>query len=229
MGDVGSRRRCRRRPSRAGHTSRRPPPRPALQTAALCAQPRAPLCASITAGAVLPAAAAVAAAPAPLPLAGLARDVQQAIVLAVAAARSSVFRSRGAAGTLHRRRRAKPAPKRASSSSSTVAVAPPAAAAAAAIAAPPVTAAATAAPAAAAVAAPVAPARALQQFLAGGVAGAVAKTLVAPMERVSTLLMADAQRFSVAAAARHAWRDGLYRGHAATLVKVRPAAPAAPC
>ena len=63
--------------------------------------------------------------------------------------------------------------------------------------------------------------RSLRQFVAGGLAGAVSKTLVAPMERVSTLLMTDAQRrFSLGAAARHAWRDGLYRGHAATLVKV---------
>ncbi|EFN58647.1 hypothetical protein CHLNCDRAFT_11132, partial [Chlorella variabilis] len=68
-----------------------------------------------------------------------------------------------------------------------------------------------------------------QQFLAGGVAGAVSKTLVAPMERVSTLLMTPTahQRFSVAQAAQHAWRDGglggLYRGHAATLIKIFPA------
>lgn len=66
-------------------------------------------------------------------------------------------------------------------------------------------------------------ARGMQQLLAGGVAGAVSKTLVAPLERVSTMLMADAKRFSVGQAAAHAWRDGLYRGHAATLLKIFPA------
>ena len=194
-----------------------------LPTAGLSAQAKAPPCASITAGAVLPAAAAVAATPAQLPLAGLARDMQQAILVAAAAARSTVLVSRGTAAPLHRRR-AKPASKAKASSgggesaTTTAAVAQPAALATAV--ASPRTAATTAAPAAAAASSQQQ--RALHRFVAGGLAGAVSKTLVAPMERVSTLLMTDAQRrFSLAAAAQHAWRDGLYRGHAATLVKVR--------
>ena len=190
-------------------------------TAGPSAQARPAPCASITAGAVLPAAAAVAATPAQLPpLAGLAHDVQQAIVMAAAAARGTVLVSRGTAAPLRRRRRVKPANKPASSSvessAPTKAALAPTATPAAAVA-PPRTA---AAPAAAA-AASTQKQRSLRQFVAGGLAGAVSKTLVAPMERVSTLLMTDAQRrFSLGAAARHAWRDGLYRGHAATLVKV---------
>jgi solute carrier family 25 phosphate transporter 23/24/25/41 len=49
------------------------------------------------------------------------------------------------------------------------------------------------------------------------------------MERISTLLMTPVahQRLSVTQAVGHAWRDGglpgLYRGHAATLVKIFPA------
>ena len=36
--------------------------------------------------------------------------------------------------------------------------------------------------------------------------------------------MADSKLFaSTGAAARHAWKDGLYRGHAATLLKIFPA------
>ncbi len=64
------------------------------------------------------------------------------------------------------------------------------------------------------------------QLLAGGVAGAVSKTLVAPLERVSTMLMTDgSRRFGVGEAVAHAWREGglagLFRGNAATLAKVR--------
>lgn len=67
--------------------------------------------------------------------------------------------------------------------------------------------------------------RPLQQLLAGGLAGAVSKTLVAPLERVSTMLMADGgQRFGLREAVAAAWRQGgvagLYRGNAATLAKV---------
>jgi hypothetical protein len=69
--------------------------------------------------------------------------------------------------------------------------------------------------------------RPLQQLLAGGVAGAVSKTLVAPLERVSTMLMTDGHRagFGPSEALAHAWREGglagLFRGNAATLAKVR--------
>lgn len=70
--------------------------------------------------------------------------------------------------------------------------------------------------------------RPLQQLLAGGVAGAVSKTLVAPLERVSTMLMTDGGcGFGVGEAVAHAWREGglagLFRGNAATLAKIFPA------
>eukprot|EP00887_Chlorella_sp_A99_P007914 scaffold12.g7914.t1 len=76
--------------------------------------------------------------------------------------------------------------------------------------------------------APRVPSRQAAQLLAGGLAGSVAKTCVAPLERIATMLMADrAGRFSMTQAARAAWREGgaagLWRGHGATLLKARPA------
>lgn len=70
--------------------------------------------------------------------------------------------------------------------------------------------------------------RPLQHLLAGGVAGAVSKTLVAPLERISTMVMADAHRsgLGVGEAVAAAWREGglsgLFRGNAATLAKIFP-------
>ncbi|KAL4457412.1 hypothetical protein ABPG75_012277 [Micractinium tetrahymenae] len=178
------------------------------------APPAAPLCASIAAN----AAASQVLRPAPA-LTALAQDTQHGLLVAAAMART--FLARGSALQLRRRRR-KPAAK-------PVAAAAAVAAPTSTMAAPAMTA--TAAPTAAAAAAAGttvaksggAATRGLQQFLAGGVAGAVSKTLVAPLERVSTMLMADAKRFSVGQAAAHAWKDGLYRGHAATLIKIFPA------
>uniref|UniRef100_A0A1D2A5A8 Mitochondrial substrate carrier family protein B n=2 Tax=Auxenochlorella protothecoides TaxID=3075 RepID=A0A1D2A5A8_AUXPR len=72
-------------------------------------------------------------------------------------------------------------------------------------------------------------ARGAAQFLAGGLAGAATKTLVAPLERVSCMLMAPAAGAApgALAALRAAWAEGglpaMYRGHAATLAKIAPA------
>ncbi|KAK2078630.1 hypothetical protein QBZ16_003470 [Prototheca wickerhamii] len=72
-------------------------------------------------------------------------------------------------------------------------------------------------------------ARSAAQFLAGGVAGAVTKTLVAPLERVCCMLMAPAEGAApgMLAALRTAWLEGgvpaLFRGHGATLLKIVPA------
>ena len=74
-----------------------------------------------------------------------------------------------------------------------------------------------------------APPRQLQQLVAGGLAGAASKTLVAPLERVSTMLMADGHRpgYGPAQALAEVWRKGglagLFRGNAATLAKIVPA------
>lgn len=68
--------------------------------------------------------------------------------------------------------------------------------------------------------------RPVKQLVAGGVAGAVSKSIVAPLERVSTLVMAEKNVFSVERAAVHAWKDGglrgLFRGNSATLAKIFP-------
>lgn len=181
--------------------------RPLARRPPASADARAPFRpASITATAVLPAAAAVAGtAAAPAPLTALAQGAQQQLVCAAAAMVQLVGGGGGG----------KPAAK--------AAVSVPAAAPAQQQQAPAV-ALSAAAPAVAATRQQQQQARALRQFVAGGLAGAVAKTLVAPMERLSTMMMADSRRFgSVAEAARHAWRDGMYRGHAATLVKIFPA------
>lgn len=154
-------------------------------------------------------------------LATLAQDAQHGLLVAAAMART--FLARGSELPLRRRRR-KLAPKPAAASA--VAATPAAAAAAPSTATlvAPATATTVAPAAGAGAASGVVTTRGLQQFLAGGVAGAISKTLVAPLERISTMLMADGRsRFSVGQAAAHAWQDGLYRGHAATLVKIVPA------
>lgn len=82
----------------------------------------------------------------------------------------------------------------------------------------------------AAAAAAAAPGRkqALHQFLAGGTAGAVSKTISAPLERASILLMAGGKSCSrgLGGVARLMWGDGgvrgLFRGNSAALAKVVP-------
>jgi solute carrier family 25 (mitochondrial phosphate transporter), member 23/24/25/41 len=67
--------------------------------------------------------------------------------------------------------------------------------------------------------------RPMRQLLAGGMAGGLSKTIVAPLERISTLVMTD-RKLTVGGAARHAWLDGglkgLFRGNHATLLKIFP-------
>lgn len=70
--------------------------------------------------------------------------------------------------------------------------------------------------------------------MAGGVAGSVAKTIVAPLDRVKILFQASNPQFAkysgswagVAHAMRHIYQQdgvmGLYRGHSATLLRVFP-------
>jgi hypothetical protein len=65
-----------------------------------------------------------------------------------------------------------------------------------------------------------------QRALAGGFAGALAKTLVAPLERLRTIVMASPQPVSLRRAAALAWADGgalgLFRGNSATILKAVP-------
>ena len=69
--------------------------------------------------------------------------------------------------------------------------------------------------------------RQLQQFVCGGLAGTVTKTLVAPLERISTI-MAVSRRASMGQAVQAALQDGgaagLWRGNWATVLKVGCAA-----
>jgi solute carrier family 25 phosphate transporter 23/24/25/41 len=164
--------------------------------------PCASIAATATAQLVLPAGAAASS---PAPLAALAQEAQHTLILAAVAARSFLAAPRSRSLLSAQRRRCRrPAAK--------VAVA-----------------AAATRQQAATPARPQQHARAAQQLLAGGVAGAVSKTLVAPLERISTLLMTPigGQSLCLGGAAAHAWRDGglggLYRGHAATLLKIVPA------
>lgn len=74
----------------------------------------------------------------------------------------------------------------------------------------------------------VPPRRPLERFLAGGVAGAVSRTAVAPLERLRTIMMADARAKRLGPVLRRMWTDpggrmrGLFRGNLATVVKVFP-------
>ena len=133
------------------------------------------------------------------PVAALAAEARHSLLVAAAAAHKLLLVTRGSTVQLRRRRRCSQ-PKVVCTATT------------------------TATAASASSAAPATAGRSMQQFLAGGAAGAVSKTMVAPLERISTLLMADSKLFaSTGAAARHAWKDGLYRGHAATLLKIFPA------
>lgn len=67
--------------------------------------------------------------------------------------------------------------------------------------------------------------RTLKRLAAGAAAGGVSKTLVAPLERVSTIIMTSAAPGATwRSALATMWQDGgltgLYRGNAATLAKV---------
>lgn len=65
-----------------------------------------------------------------------------------------------------------------------------------------------------------------ERFLAGGVAGAVSRTVVAPLERLRTIMMADPTRSQLGPVLRSMWADGgvkgLFRGNLATVAKVFP-------
>jgi hypothetical protein len=68
-----------------------------------------------------------------------------------------------------------------------------------------------------------------KSFLAGGIAGAIAKTSVAPLERTKIIFQTSSARFSLQASAiemfaivEHEGFTALWRGHAASLVRVIP-------
>ena len=64
------------------------------------------------------------------------------------------------------------------------------------------------------------------KLLAGGLAGAVSKTVVAPLERLTTIMMADLSGHGFRKSLVSMWRDGgfvgLWSGNAATLAKIFP-------
>lgn len=66
-----------------------------------------------------------------------------------------------------------------------------------------------------------------QRLLAGGVAGVLSRTMVAPLERLRTIMMASAQPLSMAQCVRSMWQDGglggMFKGNMATVLKVLPA------
>ncbi|PRW34020.1 calcium-binding mitochondrial carrier S -3-like [Chlorella sorokiniana] len=72
----------------------------------------------------------------------------------------------------------------------------------------------------------VPPSQPLERFLAGGVAGAVSRTVVAPLERLRTIMMADRSATRLGPVLRRMWADGgprgLFRGNMATVIKVFP-------
>ncbi|PSC76347.1 calcium-binding mitochondrial carrier S -1 [Micractinium conductrix] len=70
------------------------------------------------------------------------------------------------------------------------------------------------------------PSQPLERLLAGGVAGAVSRTVVAPLERLRTIMMADSNAGRIGPVLRRMWADGgvrgLFRGNLASVVKVFP-------
>ncbi|KAL4444943.1 hypothetical protein ABPG77_003993 [Micractinium sp. CCAP 211/92] len=71
----------------------------------------------------------------------------------------------------------------------------------------------------------VPPTEPLERLLAGGVAGAVSRTAVAPLERLRTIMMADPAASRLGPVLRAMWADGtrgLFRGNLATVMKVFP-------
>ncbi|MEW5311648.1 MAG: hypothetical protein WDW38_003344 [Sanguina aurantia] len=65
-----------------------------------------------------------------------------------------------------------------------------------------------------------------QKLLVGGLAGVVARTLIAPIERLRTMAMLSRERVGVGESVSRMWRDGgfrgLFRGHLSTVLKVFP-------
>jgi solute carrier family 25 phosphate transporter 23/24/25/41 len=66
----------------------------------------------------------------------------------------------------------------------------------------------------------------VRKLLAGGLAGAVSKSCVAPLERLTTIMMADAPGQGLVKSVKHMWCDGglvgMWSGNAATLAKIFP-------
>eukprot|EP00873_Tetraselmis_striata_P023499 jgi/Tetstr1/443763/TSEL_031751.t1 len=66
----------------------------------------------------------------------------------------------------------------------------------------------------------------VRKLLAGGLAGAVSKSCVAPLERLTTIMMADAPGQGMLMSLKNMWRDGgllgMWSGNAATLAKIFP-------
>lgn len=64
----------------------------------------------------------------------------------------------------------------------------------------------------------------IEVFMAGGVAGAVSRTVVAPLERLRTIMMADRSATRLLPTLQRMWADGgvrgLWRGNLATVTKV---------
>ena len=65
-----------------------------------------------------------------------------------------------------------------------------------------------------------------KRSISGGTAGALAKTLVAPLERMRTIAMASPAGMSISQALKTAWSDGgalgLFKGNMATILKAVP-------
>ncbi|KAL4856804.1 Calcium-binding mitochondrial carrier protein [Chlorella vulgaris] len=72
----------------------------------------------------------------------------------------------------------------------------------------------------------VPPSQGLERLLAGGVAGAVSRTVVAPLERLRSIMMADRSATRLGPVLQRMWADGglrgLFRGNLATVTKVFP-------
>ncbi|KAK9813123.1 hypothetical protein WJX72_009417 [[Myrmecia] bisecta] len=66
----------------------------------------------------------------------------------------------------------------------------------------------------------------MQRLLAGGLAGAISRTLVAPLERLRTIRMTGRGSESLSQSVEAMWKDGglrgLFKGNAATILKVFP-------
>ncbi|KAK9838222.1 hypothetical protein WJX84_010632 [Apatococcus fuscideae] len=70
------------------------------------------------------------------------------------------------------------------------------------------------------------PKQPLQRLLAGGIAGAVSRTMVAPAERLRTLMMTDKTGAGFAMSFRQMWADGgflgMFKGNLVTVLKTIP-------
>jgi Mitochondrial carrier protein len=67
-----------------------------------------------------------------------------------------------------------------------------------------------------------------QRLLAGGAAGVLSRSMVAPLERLRTIMMASASPLTAREAVTAMWHDGglpgLFKGNMASVVKVLPSA-----